>query len=1119
MRRPLILVAAAVVSQLALAAPAFATPVATNDGDYASYGRVFPDPLGGCQQMGGSPCSPNAQGNVPATQFIQWQEQVDGLVYLNSKPEWQRYMEAWPLDGKLGEGSGNDPNGSFPGNNLGRFEFSPSERFQSAGLATNTVDRRRLDLLMVRVTDESVPDAGKKRYLVSMGMHGIERAGVEGGTRAIEDLVTAGATGRAGEPILPKEALEGAPTFGDVLRTAIIYFIYPNPDGWLRGSVTEGGVFFQRYNGNGMDLNRDWPDVGFTFRPYSPLSEPESRAYASAVKDIRERAGAFGAGVDLHGMAEADALSYTLIGHGRHDFGKNERLVASSVAIHRATQAVTAWSPIIQDDSEPKGGAAPCVPGALGDVCSKVYGQTWGTVYDTINYTTTGAMGDWLDSPRGLDADGLDNEMAFSHLDKNIVFEPHTEQLHVEGNKALIWAQVATLLNPPPQVFQASGRKGFVANSRLAATEQVNQGPAPAGTRPQADIEAQAPDPGASGPDGLVFPIDVQGGGEIFNGGMRVDVRTANFQGIATGTVEMQVQCQGCDLQPGEKDDEGWITVQQDYNQSPLYAQAGVTAAVNRPQATNREGKKVLWRAVVSPQATPAAKMWVEFSSSPATIAGSSPGGSAPPVQSSYDVANTDFFADLNRAIPNEAQRFRVVDPLAVASGSQSLDSIDTIVLADTTTPPGFTDGERGRWLDALRSWVRGGGNLVLTDAAMAALPEFTSVPADAVKPRKTYVGQISYADPDGNATLDDPLNAGVALEGARFNSGMRRQTYEPVPLGYAIQTPEDADAYESPIWDVDAAAFTNAGGRIAATSADDNDQADNTRVTTGEFTVGEGRVRVLGAALPTPTEKFDHTLGLEPYSLTYTGYIMMRNLVEWPQRGPLPANADRAPTSGGELSVLGCRASSGFRSVSVRPRGRRLRIEFERRVRRPVQVDIFQSSRGNRVLGDRLVARFRGRTRSFTWNGRSSVRGRRVTDGVFVVRLRIRSARGTVDSVRPVLERRRGRFRRRAGYFGRSSCGPITWAKLAYPVFGGRSNRGQVLSYRLAAPARVSIAVLRGRRVVRRIAAGSRVPYRTYRLRIASGRERARRGDYRFRITARAAQRTVRRTLTARRL
>jgi hypothetical protein len=62
--------------------------------------------------------------------------------------------------------------------------------------------------------------------------------------------------------------------------------VFPDPDGWRRGSISEGGVFYQRYNGNGIDPNRDWPDLGYTFRPYSGPSEPETRAFLGFYGDM-----------------------------------------------------------------------------------------------------------------------------------------------------------------------------------------------------------------------------------------------------------------------------------------------------------------------------------------------------------------------------------------------------------------------------------------------------------------------------------------------------------------------------------------------------------------------------------------------------------------------------------------------------------------------------------------------------------------------------------------------------------------------------------------------------------------------------------------------------------------
>jgi hypothetical protein len=91
------------------------------------------------------------------------------------------------LDGKIGDGAQSraqvqaDPAKMFPGDNLSQLEFTPKPEYTSAGLPTSTLARKKSDLVVVRVTDETVPDAGKKRYTVSLSIHGIERAGAGGG--------------------------------------------------------------------------------------------------------------------------------------------------------------------------------------------------------------------------------------------------------------------------------------------------------------------------------------------------------------------------------------------------------------------------------------------------------------------------------------------------------------------------------------------------------------------------------------------------------------------------------------------------------------------------------------------------------------------------------------------------------------------------------------------------------------------------------------------------------------------------------------------------------------------------------------------------------------------------
>ena len=265
---PLVLFAAIFATCIGTAA---ASPVAVNDETYTALGRVFPDPLAGCaaKDPESGPCSPSAKGTIPATQFIQWEEFIAGATYLNQK--YSRYMEVWTLDGKLDAQPNRLLNGSpaellgaqapvsgtdadvrprsgtglgadkFPGNNLNFLEFTPKPEYRSAGIPTPFLDRKKSDLVVVRVTDETVPDAGKKRYALSLSIHGIERAGLEGGTRAMEDLVSAGETGAAAAtPLVSPNAKANAPNFEDALDEAIIYFTYPNPDGWRRGSVLRG---------------------------------------------------------------------------------------------------------------------------------------------------------------------------------------------------------------------------------------------------------------------------------------------------------------------------------------------------------------------------------------------------------------------------------------------------------------------------------------------------------------------------------------------------------------------------------------------------------------------------------------------------------------------------------------------------------------------------------------------------------------------------------------------------------------------------------------------------------------------------------------------------------------
>ena len=201
------------------------------------------------------------------------------------------------------------------------------------------------------------------------------------------------------------------------------------------------------------------------------------------------------------------------------------------------------------------------------------------------------------------------------------------------------------------------------------------------------------------------------------------------------------------------------------------------------------------------------------------------------------------------------------------------------------------------------------------------------------------------------------------------------------------------------------------------------------------------------------------------------------------------------------------CSAVASFRSASARPSGRRLRVRFARRSSQPVTVDVFRNSRGRRVLGNRRVAHFAKRTRSFTW------KARRAGKGIYTVRLR---SGGDVRQF--VLERRGGRFHRRPASARRPRCGTLRSYRLGLPVFGGTRRRMLAATYRLGRARTARVTVLRGKRVVRRSKARARRAGRTYRVKIAP--RRLRRGTYRVRLTlTRRGAKTQRFTLSSKRL
>ena len=177
------------------------------------------------------------------------------------------------------------------------------------------------------------------------------------------------------------------------------------------------------------------------------------------------------------------------------------------------------------------------------------------------------------------------------------------------------------------------------------------------------------------------------------------------------------------------------------------------------------------------------------------------------------------------------------------------------------------------------------------------------------------------------------------------------------------------------------------------------------------------------------------------------------------------------------------------------------------------MRIDVFQVSHGRRVISERLAARYKARTKAVTWKGRGA-KG----DGLYFARFRMKTRNGKGTETRRVtLERRNGRFSRRADFYRRATCDLLPSYKLERAAFGGTKRTPLRIAYRVATTARAKVTVLRGKKAVKRFKARTVAPKRTHRLKLGS--KRLRRGSYKVRITVgRGAGRVVS-TLVSRRL
>jgi hypothetical protein len=273
-----------------------------------------------------------------------------------------------------------------------------------------------------------------------------------------------------------------------------------------------------------------------------------------------------------------------------------------------------------------------------------------------------------------------------------------------------------------------------------------------------------------------------------------------------------------------------------------------------------------------------------------------------------------DFFTELNEYVP-EDQQLEAIDAATVADNPAALEAFDSIIVVNhmgersyLTDPAkiGLTTDQTDRYFENLKLFARDGGNLVLTDAALRALIDlglvsnvgtgrslapFFNFQLQAPTDVPIGTAQTQGQNPHGLTSYQNPkrwpLAAGLDLPGAAEQIQGRRQAVEPAPLGYAPDLNRGDSNPTVPHFWVTKAEWEPGCGKATPLDCTTAARTQNgPDVNLGERHIGHGVIRIAGIMLPDPVfapDRWnDHRFGLASYALTYTGYQVFENLVNY---------------------------------------------------------------------------------------------------------------------------------------------------------------------------------------------------------------------------------------------
>ncbi|HEU4480555.1 MAG TPA: M14 family zinc carboxypeptidase, partial [Actinomycetota bacterium] len=326
------------------------------------------------------------------------------------------------------------------------------------------------DIFVVKITDHRLPDKGKKPLFFSLSVHGNERGGLEGGLRTAEDLAMAAKDGGTiSDGVDNYKTTTGTkPKFHeyevkDVLAKEVVYLTSFNPDGWAVGDVTKvPSAPYERGNSLGTDLNRQMPTVGRINESRNPLQESEMKYGLKLMQEIaREAGGLMAYGADVHGELTSNA--YVDIMYPAGEFDSLDHRTLMSIAERTKSNIDATLYEGIQDQIEDQtGGDSGEGPDPSSNIPTKP--AHWATVWDTLGYTDTGFIGDYLATD--LAVTGMDYEIFLNHTVPDKQWNVYLQENHINATRQIIKTAMAYALFQKKEFrdfeLKTRGRAGYL---------------------------------------------------------------------------------------------------------------------------------------------------------------------------------------------------------------------------------------------------------------------------------------------------------------------------------------------------------------------------------------------------------------------------------------------------------------------------------------------------------------------------------------------------------------------------------------------------------------------------------------------------------------------------------